>query len=166
MQPDIGHLIQGIKRSLNEEILPAISSTFAREQVAYTLFLCEHLANRWDQAHVAATDEHGDVLATLTAAVRLGRSCADPPAAFTAALDAAAAVLAADEVRGPRPLRALTASIHELKRTLVRLLDACEQTTPAHGDTLAEIRSTLRGFMKRQLARDEQWVATAQIGWW
>jgi len=106
------------------------------------------------------------LLATLTAAVHIGRRCTDPPAEFAAVLDAAAGVLAGDGVGDPRPLRALTASIHELKRMLVRLLDACEQARPADGGVLAEIRGTLRAFMKRQLARDEQWIATAQIGWW
>lgn len=166
MQPDIGYLIQGIKRSLSEEILPAVGSNFAREQVAYTLFLCEHLANRWDQAHVTAAEEYDDLRATLTAAEQIGRRCTAPPGDFAAALAAAAAVLAAEEVCGPRPLRALSTSIHELQRALARLLDACEQTMPADGDLVAEVRATLRGFMKRQLGRDEQWVAGAQVGWW
>ncbi len=166
MQPDIGYLIQGIKRSLSEEILPAVGSNFAREQVAYTLFLCEHLANRCDQAHLTAAEEYGDLRATLAAAEQVGRRCTAPPGEFAAALDAAAAVLAAEEAHGPRPLRAMSASIHELKRALVRLLDACEQTLPADCDLVVEIRETLRGFMKRQLGRDEQWVAGAQVGWW
>ena len=166
MQPDIGNLIQGIKRSLNEEILPAVAGTFAREQVAYTLFLCEHLARRWDQAHVFAAEEYGDLRATLTAAVHIGRRCTTLPPDLTTALGAAAAALAMNEPSDPRPLRDLTAGVDAMKRILVRILDACEPAMPADHDAVSEMRGVLRGFMKRQLARDEQWVEAAQVGWW
>ncbi len=166
MRPDIGDLIQGIKRTLTEEILPTVSSDFAREQLAYTLFLCEHLATRWDRAHISTAEEHADLRATLTAAVEIGRRAGAAPPGVHAILDATAVVLAAEEAAGPRPLSVTTASVTDLKRALVRILDACATAEAAAIDACAEIRDTLRGFMKRQLVRDEEWVNTAQIGWW
>lgn len=166
MHPDIGDLIQGIKRSLSEEILPAITNMFAREQLAYTLFLCEHLAARWDQAHMFAAEEYTDLRATLAAAIAIGRRCQAPTASFTALLDATGVALAADDAGTARPLRALSATIGELKGALVRLLAACADPAPVDQEACAEMRRALHDFMKRQLARDEQWVSTAQIGWW
>jgi len=166
MHPDIGDLIHGIKRTLTEEILPALNSGFAREQLGYTLFLCEHMAARWDHAHIYMAQEHGDLRATLAAALDVGRRCRAPSASLSALLDTTAVTLATEETGGPRPLRALSAANAELKAALVRLLGACEDTASVDQDVLTEMRRTLRGFMTRQLSRDEEWVSTAQIGWW
>jgi hypothetical protein len=166
MHPDIGDLIQGIKRVLAEEILPALNNTFAREQLAYTLFLCEHVAARWDQAHIYVIQEHDDLRETLAAVLDIGRRRRTPAPAFRALLDAVAVSLTTEETAAPRPLRALSAANTELKTALVRLLEACEDAAAVDQDILAQMRATLRGFMKRQLGRDEEWVSTAQIGWW
>ncbi len=166
MHPDIGDLIQGIKRTLTEEILPALNSGFAREQLGYTLFLCEHMASRWDHAHIYMAQEHNDLRETLASAVDSGRRCRAPSATLTASLDATAVSLATEEAVGLRPLRVLSAANGELKAALVRLLEACEDAASADQDVLMEMRKTLRGFMKRQLGRDEDWVSASQIGWW
>jgi hypothetical protein len=166
MHPDIGDLLQGIKRTLTEEILPSLNGTFAREQLAYTLFLCEHMSARWDQAHIYVTQEHGDLRETLAAAVDIGRRCRAPSATFNALLDMATVTLATEEPAALRPLRALSTANAALKATLVRLLEGCEDPTSTDQDILTEMRTVLRGFMKRQLTRDEEWVSTAQIGWW
>ena len=165
MRPDIGDLIEGIKRSLSEEILPAVEGSFAREQLAYTLFLCEHLAARWDQAHLFVQEEHDDVHATLAAAVEQGRRCVAPSARFAALLDSTTAALAAD-AGAPQPLRAVAAASRALKETAVHFLEACDSVHRADAGVADDIRRTLRGFMERQLRRDEAWVVGAQIGWW
>jgi hypothetical protein len=166
MRPDIGDVIHGIKRTLGEEILPALTDTFAREQLAYTLFLCEHLAARWDQAHMFTAEEYADLRATLAAAIDVGRRSTAPTASFTALLDGTAVALAADEASTARPLRVLSAAIAEFTGALVRLLAACADLPPADRKVCADVRTILCDFMKRQLARDEQWVSSAQIGWW
>jgi hypothetical protein len=166
MRPDIGELIQGIKRALAEEVLPAVGSSFAREQLTYTLFVCEHLSQRWDQAHIFAAEEYGDLRATLAAVVEIGRRATASPAEFAAVIDAVAVALASDDGNAARPLRALSAATAELEGAVARLLAACATPPAAEQEACAAVRSTLRGFMKRQLARDEQWVSTAQIGWW
>ena len=166
MRPDIGDLIQGIKRSLSEEILPAVADAFAREQLAYSLFLCEHLADRWDQAHIFLRDEHDDLWTTLATVITLGHKCTAPTQLFTALLDSTAVALAANQPTTAQPLRTLSAISHALKESVVQFLEACEGAAAADAAVFAEIRATLRACMKRQLARDEQWVAGAQIGWW
>jgi hypothetical protein len=166
MRPDIGDLIEGIKRALSEEILPTINDTFAREQLAYSLFLCEHLANRWDQAHIYFHHEHADLHATLSAVVEIGRRCTTPTARFSALLDSTAVALAADESTTPRPLRAQSAASHALKEMVGQFLDVCGSAAATDNEVFGEIRATLHAWMKRQLARDEEWVTGAQIGWW
>src|ERR1700687_5232396 len=115
MRPDIGDLIEGIKRALSEEILPAVNDAFAREQLAYALFLCEHLASRWDRAHIFFHHEHADLHATLGAVVEIGRRCTAPTARFSGLLDSTAVALAGDEPTALRPLRALSSASHAFK---------------------------------------------------
>jgi len=165
MHPDIGDLIVGIKRSLVEEILPAVSTAYAREQLAFAALFCDHIAARWDRAHLFVMAEFDDLRATLAAAVAQGRRCRSAGAPLLAALDAADDVLATGTVAA-QPLRILQATAAELKARIVRLLDAVEAD---HGDdsaALAEIRGTLHSYMRRQLAREEEWVSTTPIGWW
>lgn len=166
MHPDIGDLIQGIKRSLADEILPAVSTVHAREQLTYTVFLCEHLATRWDRAHIYVGQTHDDLRATLAAALDIARACRRPSADLLEALAAVPPALASDEATGPQALRLLTVRVAELKGALVRLLTASAAADPSDHDILARLRETLRGYMKRELQRDEEWVSTAQIGWW
>src|SRR5262245_26533818 len=165
MRPDLGELIEGMKRTLAEEVLPAVDSPFAREQLGYTLVLCEHLAKRWSQAHLFAADEYTDLCETLTHAIEIGRNCKTLSADLTAALSAAVAALAADPGGTARPLDVLSATTRQLLGILTRLLDA----TAAGGadpETTRTLRDTLRGFATRQLARDEAWVSSVPIGWW
>jgi hypothetical protein len=165
MRPDIGDLIQGIKRTLTEAILPAVDTPFVREQIAYTLFLCEHLAARWDRAHLHVAAEHRDLRETLAVAAGVGRRCARPATQFAAVVDATAIALAAHDDQ-PRPLRELAEETRELKTTLLRFLEFSEDAAAADEAIRSELRGTLRAFMVRQLQRDEQWVAGAMIGWW
>lgn len=165
MHPDIGDLIQGIKRALANEVLPAVTTPFAREQLAYTLFLCEHLAARWDRAHSATAEEYSDLRATLASAVDMARRCNAPAPEFAALVDATGVTLATEDVGG-RPLRDVTAAIKELRERIAQFVAACANGDGADQTVLAEIRTALRGFMKRQLARDEEWVSVSQIGWW
>ena len=166
MRPDIGDLIEGIKRSLSEEILPTVTDAFAREQLAYSLFLCEHLASRWDQAHLFFHREHADLHATLGAVVEIGRRCTAPTARFRALLESTAIALAADESAAPRPLRALSTASHALKEAAAQFLEVCAAAAPPDRDVFDEIRATLHACMKRQLEHEEEWVTGAQIGWW
>jgi len=166
MRPDIGDLIEGIKRSLNEEILPVVDNAFAREQLAYTLFLCEHLARRWDQAHIFAQGEHDDLRRTLAAVVEIGCRCTAPTARLVASLEAARVALSAAPDITSQPLRVVSSFSQSLTERVVQLLDACEESAPADAAACTAIADALRAFVQRQQARDEQWVTDVQIGWW
>jgi len=166
MHPDVGDLLQGIRRSLMEEILPAVSTTYAREQLAFAALFCDHMAARWDSVHLFVTAEFDDLRTTLAAAVDIGRRCRTPAQHLAAALDSTAAALVATQGHGAQPLRALKATIAELKENLVRLLEVSDGGNSADHDVLVEMRQTLRAYMRRQLGREEEWVSTTPIGWW
>lgn len=166
MHPDVGDLILGIKRSLMEEILPAVGTAYAREQLAFAALFCDHVAARWDRAHLFVIAEFDDLGATLAAAIGSGRRCRTPSALLTAALDAADVALFAARSHTGQPLRVLQGAIAELKACLVRLLEGCDDGDAADGELRAEMRETLRAYMRRQLAREEEWVSTTPIGWW
>ena len=61
---------------------------------------------------------------------------------------------------------AQTAAIAELKSSVVRLLEACDSSDAADTTNCTEMRQTLRAYMHRQLAREEEWISTTPIGWW
>jgi hypothetical protein len=166
MHPDVGDIIIGIKRSLMEEILPAVATPFAREQLAFAALLCDHLAARWDGAHLFITAEYDDLRRTLATAVEIGRRCAAPRANLTAGLDGADGALAATTAGGAQPLRALESASAGLKGSVVRLLEACNDGDAADPAVLAEMRRTLRAYMRRQLCREEEWISTTPVGWW
>ena len=165
MHPDVGDLILGIKRSLMEEILPAVSTAYAREQVAFAALFCDHVAARWDSAHLFIIAEYDDLRATLAAVVEIGRH-GTPGEHLAAALEATDAALFATRSCGGQSLRTLEAAIVGLKSSVARLLDACDRGDAADAAQRTEMRQTLRACMRRQLGREEEWVSTTPIGWW
>ena len=166
MHPDVGDLILGIKRSLMEEILPAVGTAYAREQLAFAALFCDHVAARWDRTHIFVIAEFDDLRTTLATAIASGRGCRPPRAPLTAALDSANAALIATGADTAQPLRVLQRAVAELKACLVRLLEACDDRDATDGEWRAAMRESLRAYMRRQLAREEDWVSTTPIGWW
>jgi hypothetical protein len=166
MHPNVGDLILGIKRSLMEEILPAVGTAYAREQLAFAALFCDHVAARWDSAHLFIAAEYDDLRATLAAAVDIGRRGRTPRPALTAALDATEVALFAAPSGSAHALRVVDTAIVELKGHVVRLLEACDDGDAAGDPECAELRQTLRAYMRRQLGREEEWISTTPIGWW
>jgi hypothetical protein len=166
MHPNVGDLILGIKRSLMEEILPAVSTAYAREQLAFAALFCDHIAARWDSAHLFVTAEHDDLRTTLTAAVEIGRRCRTPSLQFTTVLDATEVALSAPQPCTAPSLRVLETAIADMKGSVVRLLEAGDSGDAADAARRAEMRQTLRAYMHRQLGREEEWISTTPIGWW
>jgi hypothetical protein len=166
MHPNVGDLILGIKRSLMEEILPAVSTPYAREQLAFAALFCDHLAARWDGAHLFIMAEYDDLRATLATAVDIGRRCPTPSQPLATVLDATEVALFATQSGDGQPLRVIDTAIAELKGNVVRLREACDHGDPADDSVRGEMRQTLRAYMRRQLAREEEWVSTTPIGWW
>ena len=165
MHPDVGDLILGIRRSLMEEILPAVTTPYAREQLAFAALFCDHLAARWDGAHLFIIAEYDDLRTTLAAAVEIGRR-GTPSAQLATVLDATDVALFATQSGGGQSLRALEMAIAELKGSVVRMLKACGGGDAADATLRAEMRQTLRAYMRRQLGREEEWISTTPIGWW
>ena len=73
MYPAFPDVLRALRANLMREIIPDLTTDYAREQATGMLLLIEHLLSRWDRALDALREENKDLRHTLA---RIGESVA------------------------------------------------------------------------------------------
>jgi hypothetical protein len=72
MYPAFPDVLRAIRENLMRELMPELTTDYAREQATGTLLLIEHLLSRWDRAVEALREENDDLRATLARIAEAG----------------------------------------------------------------------------------------------
>lgn len=137
MYPHVPEVLRAVRQNLLEQLVPELTTEYAREQAGGVLLLIEHLLSRWDRALDALRAEYEDLRTTVA---QLGGAI---PAA---AEDATRAT--GDE---------LIAAIRALRAVLAEVI--------ANAPDDSRALRLVEAFCARQLARDEAAVAVGALTW-
>ena len=150
MYPAFPDVLRAIRENLMRELIPELTTDYAREQATGTLLLIDHLLSRWDRALEALREENDDLCATLRQidadTGRAGASGAESRGERGEVGSSAAGC--GDE---------LSAENRELRARLAAVLASAPDGSTAL--RLAE------GFMVRQLERELAAVAVGALTW-
>jgi hypothetical protein len=150
MYPAFPDVLCTLRENLMRELVPELTTDYAREQATGMLLLIEHLLSRWDRALEALREENEDLRGTLRH-IDAEAGCAG----------ASGAESRGDEGEAGRNAAGRGAELSAENRELRARLAAVIASAP---DSSAALRLA-EGFMVRQLARELAAVAVGALTW-
>jgi len=150
MYPAFPDVLRAIRENLMRELMPELTTDYAREQATGTLLFIEHLLSRWDRAVETLREENDDLRRTL--------SHVDADAEAAGAREVVPRGETGERGRGAAGSGdELSAENRELRARLAAVVVSAPDGSVAL--RLAE------GFMVRQLERELAAVAVGALTW-
>ncbi|MFM7142372.1 MAG: hypothetical protein ACKOCT_14585 [Alphaproteobacteria bacterium] len=165
MRPDLGDILSAVQRLLQSEVGPAVSDPFVAEQLMYASLLLEYAKKAWPLEHVAVSDEHRDLDATLRAvmphlAALPGESASRLLREVRSHLGGSAAVAATE------PLDAVLARDREGRALLDRAIPLGGPSDDRAGaDARGRLREAIDAYLVRSARRQEAAIALLGFAW-
>ena len=166
MRPDLDDILGGVQRLLQNDFVPALSTTapFLAEQAMYATLILEYCKKTWPRLHLVLAEEHGDLNATLgNAAEQLAQE--DAGHALATAIRAELSGDVADVTTSTLDVLARrNESLRALVSRVVELLDA-SAAEPTSGTPLAAARTTTDAYLARHAARQYRELQALGLNW-
>jgi hypothetical protein len=165
MRPDLGDVVAGVQRLLQNEMVPALGDPYLQEQAAYASLLLEYVKSAWTREHIAIAEEHADLAACLRAIGSALRANEDAPAQLladevSAALEAHVAPVA------DTPLDRVLEVDRERRALLEQALRLLDGPAPAPaGRPIAAARDAIDGYLVRTAGRRDAVLRALGVSW-
>lgn len=160
MRPDLGDILSGLQRLLQNDLVPGLATPFLAEQAMYATLVLEYCKKTWPRVHLALAEEHGDLRATLDAlASQLGAlpTATDLAATIRKALAANAVDVAATTLD---VVEEKNRALNEVVSEAVLLLDA-----HAENGTSDAARATVDAYLRRHATRQKRELDALGLSW-
>ena len=165
MRPDVGDILAAVQQGLMEQVMPEITNPHVMERVAYMLMMLDHCMKRWDRAYSFVREEQEDLRGALKKIA--GERTESGAGGETEAALRELSVLAADAEPEEAPGSSVTLRERNdrCKEALSRLLHALASEDLDKNPPLRSVRAHAAATIRRQIARDREWVQAGEIIW-
>jgi hypothetical protein len=154
LQPDVGQLLQGLRVTLRDTVLPAVGEPAAQRQLKAALHLLGRLGRCWDLPHILVRADNVDIDAVIAAieARMIAANLADDEDASASRLPCPDVALPASGVNVPQLAEDMARNL-----ALCRAVEALEHRVRAvlpQGDVKARCLDDLHALFARMAARE------------
>jgi hypothetical protein len=166
MRPDVGDILAAVQQGLMEQVMPEITNPHVMERVALMLMMLDHCMKRWDRVYAFVWEEHEDLRGALKK-IAGERTQSGAGGEIEAALREISALAADAEPEEAPPGSSVTLREHSdrAREALSRLLHALASEDLDKNPTLRSVRAHAAAYIRRQIARDREWVQAGEIVW-